>query len=69
MHGDAVMIAVLEQLARPPERFELGAEILAPLQRFRVPRTGHQTIVIANSVRHLIPQGFWQEAGFPRRLL
>ena len=28
MHDDAVVIAVLEQLTRPPERFEFGTEIL-----------------------------------------
>ena len=72
VHDDAVMIAVFEQLARPPERFKFGTEILGPLHRTAVSFGGHQAVVIANSVRHLVPQGFWQEVGsatFPLKIL
>jgi hypothetical protein len=54
MDGDAVVIAVLEQLAGPPERFKFRAVTLGAPDSIAGP-----TVVIGNPIRHLASLRFF----------
>src|SRR5215831_12658577 len=60
MESDAMVVAILEQLASSSHRFKLRAVILAPLDS-----VARQTVVIGDLIRHLVSCGFGWDAGFP----
>ena len=64
---DGVVIAVLEQLARPLKRFIFGAEIFRPRHPFVASCTGRrcQPVVTGDSIRHLGSLAVGQDVGLP----
>src|ERR1700719_3925817 len=63
--GDGVVIALLEQLARPVACFVFSAEILRPPHPF-VAR-GRQAIFVRNLISHAFPYRVREGAGSPRQ--
>jgi hypothetical protein len=65
-----VVIAVLEQLARPVTRFIFSAEILRPPHPFVAPRVARcrQAMFIRNSISHAFPYFVREDAGSPQHI-
>jgi len=60
-----VVIAALDQFARPLERFMFGAEIFCPCHPFAAPSTARccQAVVIGDPISHLFPYGVDRRSG------
>jgi hypothetical protein len=70
VHGDSVVVAIIEQSARPFKRFEFGAKIFGARHPSVPLRAGsyRRAVLIGDSIRHRGLCRVEQDVGFPPRL-